>query len=176
MNGSFEFIDNSDAVIAATEAAIDAALTSVGIQVMGYAVKNLEQDLPRNAGGETHGTLKNSISFHVDQEEKCVQIGTNLSYAKYNEYGTGVYADDGNGKQGFWVYVPDSGEEGTSVGSAKVYTEAEARRIVAMLKAKGVDAHMTKGMTPTHFLKRAVEEHRDKIIQIISDSLKDAVQ
>ena len=107
--------------------------------------------------------------------EATCYVGTNMSYAKYNEFGTGIYADNGAGKQGFWVFVPGSEDgEGTSVGTAKVYTEAEARRIVAMLKAKGLDAHMTQGMKPIHFLKRAIEEHAQEYFKIMEKYISKA--
>ena len=171
-----QFIDNSPEFIERMQKACEAALEALGNQAVSHAKKNITEDIPRNAGSWSTptGALKNSISHMAKPDENTVYVGTNLSYAKYNEYGTGVYADNGNGKQGFWVFVPDASKEGTSVGGAKVYTEAQARRIVAMLKAKGLDAHMTKGMKPIHFLKRAIEEHSDEYYSIIQKFISKA--
>lgn len=80
------------------------------------------------------------------------------------EYGTGEYSDKG-GRQGYWVFVP--GSESSGVGNGKVYTEAEAKRIMAILQSKGIDAHMTKGIKPVHMLKRAIEDHKDEYIGIM---------
>ena len=170
------FIDNSADYITRMNQACEAALEACGLQAVSHAKKNITEGVPRRAGSwyTPTGALRNSLSHLVKMTESTVYIGTNMSYAKYNEFGTGIYADDGNGKQGFWVFVPGSGEEGTSVGSAKVYTEGEARRIVAMLKSKGVDAHMTQGMKPIHFLKRAVEEHSKEYFQIMQKYISKA--
>lgn len=43
------------------------------------------------------GTLRNSITHEVDGNVGT--IGTNLAYAPYVEFGTGIYATAGNGRQ-----------------------------------------------------------------------------
>lgn len=174
---STTFIDNSADYITRMNQACEAALEACGNKAVSYAKKNITEDVPRRADSwyTPTGALKNSISHLVKMTESTVYIGTNMSYAKYNEFGTGIYADEGNGKQGFWVFVPGSDKpEGTSVGSAKVYTEAQAKRIVEMLKSKGIDAHMTQGMKPIHFLKRAVEEHSKEYFQIMEKYISKA--
>lgn len=168
------FIDKSADFQTRMQQAIIGGLTECGINAVSNAAKIVTKEVPRNGGASWYkltGDLRKSISSKVVESEKCVYIGTNLGYAKYNEYGTGVYADNGNGKQGFWVFVP-GGDSSTSVGGAKVYTEGEAKRIVAMLQAKGVDAHMTNGMKPIHMLKRAVEEHIDAYKKIMYNWFK----
>ena len=150
--------------------AIIGGLTECGINAVGYAKKIVTEEVPRNGGAEWYrvtGDLRKAISSKVVEAEKCVYIGTNLGYAKYNEYGTGVYAEGGNGKQGYWVFVPGNDSTG-SVGGAKVYTEEQAKRIMAMLQSKGIDAHMTKGIKPIHMLKKAVEEHADVYRKIMT--------
>lgn len=166
------FIDNSATFITRMEQAKEAALEAVGSNCRSHAQNNITAGTPRRQDSwyTGKGGLKNRMGYQVDKGEDAVYIGTNLKYAKYNEYGTGKYADDGKGRQGWWVFVPGSGKD-DSVGNAKVYTEAEARRIVAILKSKGIDAHMTEGMPPLHFLKRAVEEHRDEYRDIIETTL-----
>lgn len=177
------FIDRSADVLTRMKQVEEQALEKIGLQCVSHAKKNLTESIPRNSGAwtvggssvrTTTGALRNSMSHLVKMDEHCVYVGTNMRYAKYNEYGTGVYADGGTGKQGFWVFVPGKEGSSESVGSAKVYTEAEARRIVAMLQSKGVDAHMTNGMKPIHFLKRAVEEHTKEYHDMIMDSFQKA--
>lgn len=172
-----QFIDNSADFIDRMNAACEAALEACGNQAVSYAKKNITEEVPRRSDSwyTPTGALRNSISHLVKMTEATCYVGTNMSYAKYNEFGTGIYADNGAGKQGFWVFVPGSEDgEGTSVGTAKVYTEAEARRIVAMLKAKGLDAHMTQGMKPIHFLKRAIEEHAQEYFKIMEKYISKA--
>ena len=55
------------------------------------------------------------------------------------------------------MFVPG----GSGVSRAKAYTEAQARRVVAILKSKGLDAYMTNGMKPLHFLKKAAADHTE---------------
>lgn len=54
----------------------------------------------------------------------------------------------------------------------KIYTFEQAKRIVAILQAKGLDAHMTQGMKPIHALQKAASEHNDKFKEIIKDKMK----
>ena len=168
-----EFKDNSPEFLEKMDRACEKALNDAGLQAVSYAKTNITEGVPRNGSGTSTGALRNSMTHEVRMDEQCVIVGTNVKYAIYNEYGTGVYADGGGGKQGYWVYVPGS-SGGT--GTPKVYTEAEARRIVAIMKSKGLDAHMTKGMKALHFLKNAIEDHRDEYKSIISDGIKAAAE
>lgn len=164
-------IDHSADYLHRMEQAKAAALESVGTNCRSHAQNNITAGTPRRADSwyTGKGALKNSMGYTVKKDEDAVYIGTNLKYAVYNERGTGKYADDGKGRQGWWVFVPGSGNDKT--GSAKVYTEAEARKVVAILRSKGIEAHMTQGMPPLHFLKKAVEEHLDEYKGIIHDKL-----
>ncbi len=164
-----ELIDNSPEYIEAVKKAVSAALEAAGAQCVSHVVNILTKDAYKHPVSWYHrtGALK-KFSHLVDNDEQVVYIGTNLEYAPYWEYGTGSYADEG-GRQGWWVFVP--GSKGHKVGSSKVYTEAEARRIMAMLQSKGIDAHMTKGIKPVHMLKRAVEENEDEYREIFEKYL-----
>ena len=55
------------------------------LQLSGELVKGSAQ---KNAPVKT-GTLRNSIDFEVNKEEKSVRIGTNVEYAPWIELGTG---------------------------------------------------------------------------------------
>ena len=98
---SFNFIDNSRAVLDELEAKTGRALTRISWQAQGYA-----QDLcPVDTGN-----LRNSIGFKVDASEKAAIIGTPTHYAPYVEYGTGQHATVGTGRQTPWVYQDDNGD------------------------------------------------------------------
>lgn len=60
------------------------------------------------------GTLRNSITHRV--EDKTGYVYTNVEYAPYVEYGTGIWAEEGNGRQTPWVYCDDEGEFHTTIG------------------------------------------------------------
>lgn len=160
-----KFVDHSKEFEDAMSDAILRALTRMGFQAEGYA-----KDLcPTNKAGYG-GTLKNSINFKVDPAEATVYIGTNLEYAPYVELGTGAFATGGGGRRGWWVYVKDG--DGSGGGGSKTYSFEEAKQVMAILRSKGLDAHMTQGQKPQPFLKPAVAEHKQTYRNILEDELK----
>lgn len=168
-----KFINNSDSYDEKVRKAIIQALEKIGNNAVSHAKQNITRGVPRNGGADWYrvtGNLRNSITHLVKPDEQTVYIGTNLFYAIYNELGTGVFAADGEGKKGWWVFVPGN-KAGTSVGSAKAYTESEARKIVAIMRKKGIDAHMTQGMKPLHFLKKALEDNQSEYFSILDETL-----
>ena len=173
MSLEFTIIDNSKEVLDALERQVEAGLEGVGIQCEGYAQDIINAGVPRHGGSwytsKGGAGLRGSITHKVKMDEKAVYVGTNNDHAIYNELGTGSFAESG-GRQGWWVYVPGGGKSGTNTG--KVYTEQKARQIVAILKSKGLDAHMTKGMKPLHFLKKAAGDHIEEYKQIIKEHLQ----
>ena len=56
------------------------------------------------------GRLKNSIDYQVDGAELVGYVGTNTEYAVFVEFGTGEFAENGQGRKGGWVYQDPSGE------------------------------------------------------------------
>ena len=54
--------------------------------------------------------LKHSIDYIVDDDELVGYVGTNVDYAIYVEFGTGEFAENGNGRKGGWMYKDPSGE------------------------------------------------------------------
>lgn len=160
--------DNSGLYLNAFQSQIEAALEAVGQQAETHAKQNLTA-----AGKRDTGDLVNSIAHEVRISEDAVYIGTNVEYAKYVEHGTGKFGESGGTGGGWWVYVT-GGSAGQNKVHGKRYTEAEARQIVAILKSKGLDAHMTQGQKPTHFLKKAASEHGQEYKHIVESILKNA--
>ena len=170
MASGVEIADHSEEFMEALREATEGALEAIGIQCASHAVENVTKDAykhPVDWYART-GHLKD-FSHKVEMGEKAVYVGTNTSYSKFWELGTGEYADKG-GRAGYWVFVPGSGG---GAGSGKVYTEAEAKRVMAILQSKGIDAHMTKGIKPIHMLKNAVEKHEKEYVRIIKQHLQD---
>lgn len=168
--------DHSAEVKAEVDRKIELALDECGAHAVSHTQTNLERDAYKGGVSwyKRTGHLKD-FSHTVKMDEKAVYIGTNVPYAKFWEYGTGKYHDSSDGKQGrqgFWVFVPGNSSSG-SVGSSKVYSEAEAKRIMAFLQSKGVDAHMTDGIKPVHMLKNAIEQHKNEYISIVKKYLGD---
>lgn len=60
------------------------------------------------------GALKRSFQSDskVVDSEQTAYIGSSLDYALWQEFGTGEYALEGNGRKGGWVYLdPDTGKK-----------------------------------------------------------------
>lgn len=93
-----DFKDNSKAVLAAMQQAVERGLETCGLVAEGYAKKLAPVDT---------GNLRNSISHRVDPEEPAVYIGSNTSYAPYVELATGIYAEGGRDTP--WVYQDEKG-------------------------------------------------------------------
>ena len=76
---SVKLTSNRDLIESASNEAIARALEAVGLQAEGYAKMLCPVDT---------GNLRNSITHEVDSGEHAVQVGTNVEYAAYVEYGT----------------------------------------------------------------------------------------
>ena len=103
------------------------------------------QDAAATAAGKAPvdtGELKNSISHAVVASENAVYIGTNVDYAKWHEFGTGIYAEDG-GRQTPWAYKDREG----------VW-------------------HYTHGVPAKHFLQFGASAHADEYGRLLERMLK----
>ena len=86
------------------------------------------------------GDLRRSIQKKIEDGEGIVY--TNLEYAPYVEYGTGLFAEEGGRTDVPWSYKDDEG----------VW-------------------HSTKGQKPQPFLRPALSENRKKILEILKEGL-----
>jgi HK97 gp10 family phage protein len=53
------------------------------------------------------GNLKNSIEVRYYNRGLSAEIIVGASYALYVEYGTGIYAEEGNGRKTPWIYYSE---------------------------------------------------------------------
>ena len=155
----FRFIDNSKEVLEALRQAELRALEKCGLAAEKYAKKLCPVDT---------GALRNSISHKVDSGEPAAYVGTDEEYGSYVELGTGKYYKGGS--HGWWVYVDGASQKGKK--GHKTYTYEEAKRVVAILRSKGLDAHMTEGQEAQPFLKPAVADHKGTYKNIIKSEMK----
>lgn len=166
---TFNIVDNSPSVIAELHSKMNIVLNELGIQCVSYAKANITA-----AGRVDTGQYRNSITYRVKESENTVYIGSNLEHAIYNEVGTGKYAE--GGIPGYWVYVAGQDEATRAAhrtNRRKRYTLEQAKKIVAMMRAKGLNAYYTDGMKPTHALQKAASEHNTQYKKIIKKWLKD---
>ena len=105
----------------------------------------IEDAVKRNSRVKTSQT-KNSFKHRVIDSEHTAYIGSDHENAIWEEFGTGEYALEGNGRQGGWVYVDEDG-----------------------------NGHFTKGKKPSRAfwhaytsLKRAIISHIEEVLKGLS--------
>ena len=115
------------------------------------------------------GELRNSIESKVDGLTGTVF--SPLEYAPYVEYGTGLFAEgEGGGRKEVpWVYVEGS----TGTHKKTIHTEESANQAVAFLRSKGLKAFKTSGQEAQPYMRPALDENKDKILEIFRKGLKD---
>lgn len=96
-----------------------------------------------------NGLLRNSITHYIEDnpDELVGVVGTNVEYAPYVEFGTGIYSSLGNGRQDRWKYKDAKGEW-----------------------------HSTIGQHPQPYLQPALEENRRKIEKMFKEQIKKGVK
>lgn len=119
----------------------------------------------RNSRRKTSKTA-DSYEYKVDEGQLAVHIGSNYQNAIWEEFGTGEYALNGDGRKGWWVYVEGTPSKSSSTSKGKSYSSpVRARMAVALLRSKGLDAQMTKGKTANRPLFKAYESFKSGIIR-----------
>lgn len=109
-------------------------------QALGQACALVEASAKKKAPKGT-GDLRRFISSKVDGLTGIVF--SPLEYAPYVEYGTGLFAEEGNGRKDVpWHYQDEKGEW-----------------------------HTTSGMKPQPFMRPALEENRENIKAILLEEL-----
>lgn len=102
-------------------------------QFLEEAAVEVERAAKRNSRVDT-GQLKGSWTHTVDEEAHTATVGSPLENAIWEEFGTGEFAVNGDGRIGGWVYQDDNG-----------------------------DWHHTTGKTPNHTLQRAFDGRKAAI-------------
>lgn len=139
--------DNSESVKQLLAETVHNILDQWGLLVMSYAKKLAGRHVDTSR-------LINSITYVVDDAQKTVTIGTNAQsdsgtwpngyeaqpspYPIYVELGTGIYAENHNGRPTPWYWYD--------------------------IKTK--QWHFTRGVKPRPFLRPAVEDHIDELREI----------
>lgn len=122
-----EFTNNAKVIKKLLNIECEQALTDCG-----QIVKSQVRDLSRRKSGQT----KDSFDYNLtaDNGDKAVKIGSPLENAIWEEFGTGEYALEGNGRKGGWYYEDEKGEE-----------------------------HFTRGKTPSRALYYAIKNCKNAI-------------
>ena len=128
-----EFKDNRLVVKNALEDAIGKYL----IEASGELVSQTARSSPVDTG-----QLKNSWAANIDENKMEATIGSPLENAIWNEFGTGEFALNGDGRQGGWVYKDEDG------------------------------FHFTRGKAPNRTLYTAFKKLKPKLIKRAEEVLK----
>lgn len=114
-------------------------------RAMGQACALVEGEAKKKAP-KGNGELRRSIESSVEDSggEIVGVVSTPLEYAPYVEFGTGLFAEEGNGRQDVpWNYKDEKGEW-----------------------------HSTRGQKPHPYLRPALHENRENILRILKGGLK----
>lgn len=108
------------------------------MELIGITVEN---NAKLNSPVDT-GALRRSLTHEVTSK-LSVEVGTNLEYAPYVEFGTGIYAKNGDGRKTPWTYKDAKGEW-----------------------------HTTRGQKPQEYLTKGLEDSKADIETIISNEIR----
>ncbi len=123
---------------------VKAAMKDIAPKVLEEVAGELESQVNRNTAVDT-GQTKNSWTHHVQSsgDQYTATVGSPLQNAIWEEFGTGEYALNGNGRKGGWFYVDEKG-----------------------------DGHFTHGKHPRRPFYKAYTALKNKIIKRIQDAFK----
>lgn len=135
MASNVEFRDYTIVVKGAISEGVNAALEE--------CAGELESQVKRNSRVDTART-KNSFRHKLDGEAHAAYIGSDYQNAIWEEFGTGEYALEGNGRKGGWFYVDEKGK-----------------------------GHFTRGKRPSRAFWNAYVALKSKIIARLQSCLKE---
>lgn len=154
------FTDNRIVVLAALDEAIAKFLEEAGAEVESQAMRNTRVDTSQT---------KQSWDHIVDENDCVVTIGNPKENAIWEEFGTGSHAIGGKGRSGYWVYVK-GGSTSSSKKFGKTYTLQEAKKVMAILRSKGLEAYYTNGKKPSRALQHAIDTVKPKLAKYCKDT------
>lgn len=131
-----EYTNNSAKVKTAINTAVKNFLTEAGGEIQAATIRNSRTDT-----GQTKGSYEYKVV--TGNDEGTVYVGSNYQNAIWEEYGTGEYALQGNGRKTPWVYKDRFGKW-----------------------------HRTKGKTPNKPLKKAFDSLSGKLEARLAAVLK----
>ena len=138
LNTTVELKDYTDKIFSSFDKKVNAFLLEVKDSVSSQAFLNS----PVDTAGLSRSFIMDSF---IDKNEKTAYIGSNLKYSIYQEFGTGEYALEGNGRKGGWIYK--SNKDGKFY---KTY-EVKPQRVLyrALLAKKPLIANQAKKVLET---------------------------
>ena len=130
------------------------ALDEIGAEIESQAARNTRVD-----SGETKRKWDHLVE--QNEQEAKVTIGNPLENAIWEEFGTGEYALNGDGRRGGWYIFADDAPELAKYNMKVVYGK------------DGKKFYYTKGKPPSRALYKAWEQNKSKVQEHIKDVLKE---
>lgn len=106
------------------------------------------------------GQLEGSWAHLTDDSAYEATIGSPLQNAIWEEFGTGEYAANGDGRKGGWYIPADE-------------LSAKAKRKMQKVTINGKDFYHTYGKKPNHTLQRAFDDSKPAIIRRAQEIFKE---
>lgn len=139
------YIENLDKLLTKLE-----NLKTVSVeQAVNEACILVENDAKKRCPVDT-GELRMSITHEIEETSEnrtTGAVGTNLEYAPYVEFGTGIFSSLGNGRQDRWSYKDAKGEW-----------------------------HSTIGQQPQPYLHPALDDNREEVKKLIQMKIEEGVK
>lgn len=136
-SGRFKVVDNTKKV----KAELDAEFVKRVTMACLVAQAGVKLSAPTGDSGE----LRDKIDFEVSHVGTKIigAVGSPLMYAPYVEFGTGEFAENGQGRKGGWVYKTPDGKW-----------------------------HFTLGMKPRPFMREGFRQTKDEVLKILGRFIK----
>lgn len=91
------------------------AIKNAGLAFLEEAGGEIESQTKRNTKVVT-GKTKGSFQHQVDESSMTCAIGSNYENAIWEEFGTGIYSLEGNGRKSPWIWKDEQGERHVTRG------------------------------------------------------------
>lgn len=127
------------------EQGIEEGMRQVGSEIVQMQHDIIDESLNPNSTYVRTGLLKSGVTIMPLEWSSglaSMTITNTTSYSVYNECGTGIYASNGQGRQGGWYYPVGDGTY-----------------------------RFTLGLPPKYFVRDSYEYYKDKALSIIKQSI-----
>lgn len=122
---------------------VKGAIKKVCLNWLEEATAEIESQTKRNTRVKT-GQTKGSFDHIVNESTMEGAVGSNYENAIWEEFGTGIYAENGDGRKTPWYYEDEHGE-----------------------------THKTQGKTGTRALRNAFDLLKNKVVSRLETMLKE---
>lgn len=176
MANNVEYTNNSVRVTAALKEAVIRWLYEAGGELQAKIIRN-----SRTRTGQTKG----SYQYHIDEENGICEVGSSLQNAVWEEFGTGEYALNRDGRKGgWWIKVGNGSNEIPQSVVDKYkwagyrYENGDTSRGKKLRRGgkRGQLAYVfTYGKKPNRPMQRAFESLKEPIERRLEQVLKDEI-